>query len=128
MKRFLTLAGIVAATGFATATSQTYQEWDDVGVTHLNRERAHTLGIPLADASAVSDSGIEQSPYYKSLNGVWKFKWVADPGKNPAGFEAPEYSVDGWDDIDVPSAWQVYGVRNDKQWDKPLYCNVAYPF
>ncbi|MDE7096492.1 MAG: DUF4981 domain-containing protein, partial [Muribaculaceae bacterium] len=23
---------------------------------------------------------------------------------------------------------QVYGVRNNKKWDKPLYCNVAYPF
>ena len=128
MKRLLTLAGIVAATGVVTANAQTFKEWDDVGITHLNRERAHTLGIPLADASAVSDNNIEQSPYYKSLNGVWKFKWVADPGKKPAGFEAPEYSIDGWDDIDVPSSWQVYGVRNGKQWDKPLYCNVAYPF
>ena len=128
MKRILTLTGIVVAAGFATSSAQTYKEWDDVSVTHLNRERAHTLGIPLADASAVSDNSIEQSPYYKSLNGVWKFRWVADPGKTPAGFEAPDYSVDSWDDIDVPSAWQVYGVRNDKQWDKPLYCNVAYPF
>ena len=56
MKRILTLTGIVVAGGLATATAQTYQEWDDVSVTHLNRERAHTLGIPLADASAVSKS------------------------------------------------------------------------
>ncbi|MDE6480310.1 MAG: DUF4981 domain-containing protein [Muribaculaceae bacterium] len=128
MKSILTLASFVVATGLASAYAQTYKEWDDVGVTHLNRERAHTLVIPLADAAAVSDSGIEQSPYYKSLNGVWKFKWVADPSKNPVGFETPAYSVDGWDDINVPAAWQVYGVRNGKKWDKPLYCNVAYPF
>ncbi|MDE7350544.1 MAG: discoidin domain-containing protein [Muribaculaceae bacterium] len=119
---------MAAASGFAIASAQTYKEWDDVSITHLNRERAHTLGIPLAEAAPVSDNSIEQSPYYKSLNGVWKFKWVADPGKRPSGFETPEYSVDGWDDIDVPSAWQVYGVRNGKKWDKPLYCNVAYPF
>ncbi len=128
MKRILTLAAIVAASGFATTSAQTYKEWDDVSVTNINRERAHTLGIPLSDISAVGDNSIEQSPYYKSLNGVWKFKWVADPGKNPAGFEVPEYSVEGWDDIDVPAAWQVYGVRTGKKWDKPLYCNVAYPF
>ena len=107
MKGSLVLAGIIVAAGFATTTAQTYNEWDDVSVTHLNRERAHTLGIPLADASAVGDNSIEQSPYYMSLNGVWKFKWVADPGKSPSGFEAPEYGVGGWDDIDVPSAWQV---------------------
>ncbi|MDE6379386.1 MAG: discoidin domain-containing protein [Muribaculaceae bacterium] len=128
MKRILTSAAIVAVAVFTTADAQTYKEWDDVGITHLNRERAHTLGIPVADVTAVSNGAIEQSPYYKSLNGVWKFKWVPDPTKNPEGFEATEYDVDGWDDIDVPSAWQVYGVRNGKQWDKPLYCNVAYPF
>ncbi|MDE6638066.1 MAG: DUF4981 domain-containing protein [Muribaculaceae bacterium] len=128
MRRILSLASLIVATGIATTSAQTYKEWDDVSVTHLNRERAHTLGIPLSEISSENSTDIEKSPYYKSLNGVWKFKWVADPGKKPAGFEAPEYSVDGWDDIDVPSAWQVYGVRNDKKWDKPLYCNVAYPF
>lgn len=128
MKHIFSLVSLIVATGFATTHAQTYKEWDDVGVTHLNRERAHTLGIPLGDARAVGDGGMEQSPYYQSLNGVWKFKWVADPGKCPKGFESPDYSVEGWDDIDVPSAWQVYGVRNGKQWDKPLYCNVAYPF
>ncbi len=128
MKKLFALSCLVVAASMATVSAQTYKEWDDVSVTHLNREQAHTLGIPLADASAVGDSSIEQSPYYMSLNGVWKFKWVADPGKTPAGFEAPSYAVDGWDDIDVPSAWQVYGIRNGKSWDKPLYCNVAYPF
>ncbi len=125
-RQIIALAGFLAAT--AAANAQTYKEWDDVSVTHLNRERAHTLGIPLADASDVADTSMEQSPYYKSLNGVWKFKWVADPSKNPEGFEDPGYSVGAWDDIEVPSAWQVYGVRNGKDWDKPLYCNVAYPF
>lgn len=128
MKRFLIVAGVSAAIGFSIANAQTYKEWDDVSVTHLNRERAHTTGIPLSDAVADDFGSIEQSPFYKSLNGVWKFKWEADPEKKPSGFEAPEYSADGWDDIDVPSSWQVYGIRNDKQWDKPLYCNVAYPF
>ncbi|MDE5880283.1 MAG: DUF4981 domain-containing protein, partial [Muribaculaceae bacterium] len=128
MKKIFILASIIAATGFVTTSAQTYKEWDDVSVTHLNRERAHTLGIPLADASAVAENSIEQSPYYMSLNGVWKFKWVPNPDKSPVGFEAPDYAVESWDNIDVPSAWQVYGVRNDKDWDKPLYCNVAYPF
>ncbi len=128
MRRILTLASVLVTAGITTTSAQTYKEWDDVSVTNLNREKAHTLGIPLGNASDVSDNSIERSPYYKSLNGVWKFKWVADPSKNPTGFEAPEYSVDNWDDINVPAAWQVYGVRNDKKWDKPLYCNVAYPF
>lgn len=127
-KSIFALAVLMFASGSVSVSAQTFREWDDVSVTHLNRERAHTTGIPLADVSAVGDAAIEQSPYYMSLNGVWKFKWVADPSKSPDGFEAPDYGVDSWDDIDVPSAWQVYGVRNGKSWDKPLYCNVAYPF
>ena len=71
---------------------------------------------------------MEESPYYLSLNGVWKFRWVADPSKKPSGFEKPTYNVTNWDNIDVPATWQVYGVRHNKSWDKPLYCNVAYPF
>ena len=130
MKRLTNIfaLGALLVAGYAAAGAQTYDEWDDVSVTHLNRERAHTTGIPLADASAVGDAAIEESPYYKTLNGTWKFKWVGDPSKSPAGFEAIDYSVAGWDDIDVPAPWQVYGIRNGKQWDKPLYCNVAYPF
>lgn len=127
-RNVLVLAGLISLSGSVSIQAQTYTEWDDVSVTHLNRERAHTLGIPLGGNVAINENSTEESPYYQSLNGVWKFKWVADPGQNPAGFEAPDYSVDGWDNIDVPSSWQVYGVRNDKNWDKPLYCNVAYPF
>lgn len=74
------------ATASVTANAQTYKEWDDVSVTHLNREKAHTLGIPLADFTAVGENSMEKSPYYKSLNGVWKFKWVADPSKKSNWF------------------------------------------
>lgn len=124
----IALASLIMAAGSVISNAQNYKEWDDVSVTHLNRERAHTTGIPLADVSAVNDNVMENSPYYMSLNGIWKFKWVADPSKNPKGFETSDYSDAGWDDIEVPSAWQMFGIRNDKKWDKPLYCNVAYPF
>lgn len=112
MKHIFLLMGLVAAAGFVSSYAQTYKEWDDVSVTHLNRERAHTLGIPLADVQALDTEGMEQSPYFKSLNGVWKFKWVADPGKRPEGFEAADYSIDGWDDIDVPSAYYIQEAQS----------------
>ena len=64
-------------------------EWDNVTITGVNREAAHTTSIPVTDANAVDQNGIESSPYYQSLNGVWKFRWVADPTKRPSGFEKP---------------------------------------
>lgn len=109
-------------------SAQTGKEWDDVSIFQINREKAHTLAIPVADAKAVMENNMESSPYYLSLNGVWKFKWVANPENKPAGFENPEYDDGKWDDISVPATWQVYGVRHNKDWDKPLYTNAAYPF
>jgi beta-galactosidase len=114
------------ATSIAVS-AQTGTEWDDVAVTHVNREAAHTFSIPYASADAVGSTEMEQSPYYQSLNGTWKFKWVPLPDQRPEGFEQPDFDVSGWSDIEVPMPWQIYGVRNGKSWDKPLYTNVVYP-
>ena len=102
--------------------------WDDVSITQINREEAHTVSIPYADAAGVQSGDMEASPYYRSLNGTWKFFWAKDPAGKPEGFERPDYDDSAWDDITVPSVWQVYGMRNNKSWDPPLYVNVSYPF
>ena len=112
----------------STVAAQTYTEWDNVDITSLQREPAHTIAIPLASEAAVADNAIEESPYYLSLNGVWNFRWAGTPQAAPQDFYRDTYSTSGWDKIDVPSTWQVYGVRHGKSWDKPLYVNTSYPF
>jgi beta-galactosidase len=64
----------------------------------------------------------ERSPYYKSLNGTWKFHWVRKPDDRPVRFYEDDYDVSDWDDTPVPSNWELqgYGV--------PIYTDVAYPF
>ena len=91
----------------------TMSEWDDVSTTSLNREEAHMLALPEAQVS---------------LDGIWKFLWVADPSQRPVNFFNADYDDSQWDEIEVPSSWQVYGFRNNKKWDKPLYVNTGYPF
>ena len=126
MKHLLFLGALVLCAG--TVNAQTMKEWDDVGINSVNREKAHTLSIPFANEGAVGENKMEQSPYYQSLNGVWKFRWVKEPNLRPKGFEAVGFNDAAWDNIDVPATWQVYGVRHNKSWDKPLYTNVNYPF
>lgn len=104
------------------------KEWDDWRVVELNREPAHDLNIPMRDESQLTSQSMESSPYYLSLNGIWKFHWSPDPSSAPAQFYSDGYSTTGWDDITVPYPWQVYGVRNSKNWDKPMYTNITYPF
>ena len=95
--------------------AQTFREWDDPQVLQLNRETAHTLELP---QTATSYQPIEDSPYGISLNGTWQFQWQSNPEAKPQE----------WTEITVPCPWQIYGWRNNKQWDKPLYVNTGYPF
>ena len=119
---------MICVMGFATANAQTGKEWDDPAVTSLNREGAHTLAIPMANETDVAKNDMTASPYYQSLDGTWKFYWVSNPSKVNAKMCEKDYNDAAWSDIDVPSSWQVYGLHHNKNWDKPLYCNVAYPF
>ena len=124
----LTTTAVALLMGCMAMTAQTGKEWDDPTITSVNRETAHTLAIPMASESDVSENAPSASPYYKSLDGTWKFYWVNTPSKASAAMCAKDYDDTAWTDIDVPSSWQVWGLRHGKQWDKPLYCNVAYPF
>ncbi|MDE5550170.1 MAG: beta-galactosidase, partial [Bacteroidaceae bacterium] len=122
------LAALALIVGTGAAQAQTGTEWDNPDITSVNRETAHTLAIPMATEDGVRSNDFKESPYYQSLDGKWKFMWVKNPGLASTAFCRKDVNDAAWSDIDVPSSWQVYGVHNNKNWDKPLYCNVAYPF
>ena len=122
------LLPFVAVLFFTVFNLSAQTEWDDVSITQVNKEEAHTFAIPFQTEQQVQELQIEESPYYLSLNGVWKFKWVKDPDSRPAGFQEVAFDVNGWDNIEVPSVWQMYGIKNNKNWDKPMYVNLRYPF
>lgn len=115
MTQFKVKRGILLGSILFPLISLTAQnEWDDVRITHVNREEAHTLAIPFDGKKENVSPAIEKSPYYFSLNGKWKFNWVPTPDKKPENFFDPSYDVSQWDDIEVPCPWQIYGVRNQK--------------
>ena len=126
--RRLSALALCVGLGTLAAWSQTGKEWDDVKITSVNREVAHTLAIPMASEADVAKNDMAVSPYYQSLDGTWKFNWVKNPNLVQNAQCAKDYDDAAWTDIDVPSSWQVWGLNHGKNWDKPLYCNVAYPF
>ena len=113
LKKIITSLLVAVLAGMPLHAAMDGKEWDNAKVTSVNRELAHALDMP--------------EGYSLSLDGKWKFKWVAKPSSAPTAF-AEDYNDGAWDVIDVPSSWQVWGLNHSKQWDKPLYCNVAYPF
>ena len=122
------ILSLVALISISATYGQTGKEWDDPKITSVNREVSHTVALPMASESDVVKNDPKLSPFYQSLDGVWKFNWVNNPTKASASMCATDYDDAAWTDIDVPSSWQVWGLRHKKAWDKPLYCNVQYPF
>ena len=62
-----------------------------------------------------------RSSRYMLLNGMWKFHWVKSPDERPADFYRERYDVSAWDEIPVPSNWEMHGYGT------PIYTNVTYP-
>jgi beta-galactosidase len=96
--------------------------WEDENVVGINKMEPHVTMIPYKNVKQALKGEITESPYYKSLNGMWKFHWVKKPADRPVDFYKPEYSVEEWDLIPVPSNWELqgYGI--------PIYVNQPYEF
>ena len=96
--------------------------WENENVFRINKEAAHGTIIPCESLNKAAKGEEKKSAYYQPLNGKWKFNWSPEPASRPVDFHQAYYDVSEWDDIRVPSNWQIegYGV--------PLYVNVTYPF
>src|SRR3972149_2804489 len=96
-------------------------DWENPAVFARNTEPPHATLVPYADQQSALADRPSDSPWYRSLNGPWKFHWSQTVAKRPVDFYRPSYDVTNWDDIDVPSNWECRG------YDIPIYSNVAYP-
>jgi beta-galactosidase len=112
----LTLASIRAA------PLSTPDDWQDQTVIGRNTQPAHATLMPYATIEQALEGAREASPFYQSLNGDWKFRWVEKPADRPRGFQEPGFDDTGWDTIPVPSNWQLHGFG------RPIYINQPYPF
>ena len=83
-RTFLILSAVLAATTFTLAQQQPLPEWQSQYAVGLNKLAPHTYVWPYANASDIEKpGGYEQSPFYMSLNGKWKFHWVKNPDNRP---------------------------------------------
>lgn len=57
-----------------------------------------------------------------SLDGDWKFQWIPTPNDVPENFFDVDYADENWDDIPVPSNFQMQG------YGYPVYVNISYPW
>ena len=116
------LAGFAAPCTWAKDAPK-QPEWQSQYAIGLHKLAPHTYVWPYADTSAIGQPGsYEQSPYYMSLNGKWKFHWTKDPDKRPLDFYQPSFYTGGWTDINVPGNWERQGYGT------AIYVNETYEF
>ncbi|MFF2481327.1 glycoside hydrolase family 2 TIM barrel-domain containing protein [Paenibacillus sp. NPDC058071] len=96
--------------------------WEDLNVMQVNREAARAHYIPYGDKEGASTGKRGYSPYYQLLNGIWKFQYYGSVADVPAGFYEEHTDAQQWDDLIVPSCWQMQG------YDQRHYTNLNYPF
>ena len=105
-----------------TLSAGAQNDWENLDVLQKNRARSHAFYIPFDNREQALAWDVEGSSRYLSLNGVWKFNWVGKPGERPMDFYKVGYDVRTWDDIEVPSNWELkgYGV--------PIYVETGFGF
>lgn len=104
--------------------------WQDPAVQGIGREPRHAGFLRFPDVGSARANGDatkalaerrEASPWYRSLNGDWKFHWSPNVPSRPASFFQPEFDVSGWDTIPAPACWQMHGHGI------PIYVNYMSP-
>ncbi len=96
-------------------------DWENPKIIGRNKEIAHNTLIPFGDLKSAL-KGRNNSPFFRSLNGLWKFNWVKKPADRPIKFYNVDFDESNWNSIDVPSNWQMHG------YGIPIYTNIRYPY
>ncbi|MDC6365896.1 MULTISPECIES: glycoside hydrolase family 2 TIM barrel-domain containing protein [Flavobacteriaceae] len=100
--------------------AQNLPDWENPKVIAINTEEPHATFLHYNESSLETQQ--KDLPHYKLLNGTWKFYWAPKPSDRPENFYEEAYDVSKWDNIDVPSDWQMRG------YGYPIYTNMDYPF
>ncbi|MCK8076044.1 beta-galactosidase [Vibrio sp. 1CM2L] len=95
------------------------RDWENPQSVNIHCLNAHSPLSSYRNLKHARD-GIESQR--KSLNGQWKFKYFDAPEQVDGEFIETSFNDSQWDEITVPSNWQMQG------YDKPIYANVKYPF
>ena len=94
----------------------------NTGVFEENQTRPHAPIAPFEKVENALTNDWSRSPWVISLNGVWKFQWHETPAQASWTFFESGVDVRSWDEIDVPSNWQMQGFGD------PMFRNINHPF
>lgn len=98
------------------------KDWETLTVLQRNRLPERAFFMSYKNETSALSYGRGNSYGFTLLNGVWKFHYADTPFNAPKDFYEESFNVNEWDELQVPSSWQMHG------YGKPHYTNVQYPF
>ncbi|MEQ3273525.1 glycoside hydrolase family 2 TIM barrel-domain containing protein [Bacteroides thetaiotaomicron] len=117
MRKLVLLSALAICT--FSGNAQSFKEWQDPAINAINRAPMHTNYFAYESAEAAKEDK-EESSNFMTLNGIWKFDWVANADARPTDFWKQDFNDKGWNDLQVPGVWELNG------YGAPIYVNVGY--
>ena len=96
--------------------------YEDLSVLHENTMPARAYFIPASKRMDNLVGHREESDRMQLLNGTWKFQYFNSIYDVQEPFFEKDYDTENFDEIQVPSVWQMAG------YDTHQYTNIRYPF
>ena len=111
---------IYAADTAGKAAQPTFTEWHDMSVNNVNRFPSHTSFFAYESRDAALKGDRSQSGNYLSIEGDWKFQWVANADQRPTDFFRAGFDDSQWKTMKVPGIWELNGYGD------PEYVNIGF--
>ena len=96
--------------------------YENLSVLHENTMPARAYYIPASKRMDNLVEHREESDRMQLLNGTWKFQYFTSIYNIKDSFFEKNYDTENFDEIQVPSVWQMAG------YDTHQYTNIRYPF
>lgn len=115
---------------YASPKTPVGNEWESPENLALNKEQPRAYFFSFQDVQSARNVLPENSKYWQSLNGEWRFNWAPDPDSRPKNFYETDFDASAWDNIPVPSSWNIYGIQKDGslKYGVPIYVNQPVIF
>ncbi len=97
-------------------------DWSNYTILERNRLPVRSFYSSFKDSESALSFDREKSGRFLLLNGKWKFHYLETPYADCGAFENPDFDDREWDDIPVPSHWQLSGYGS------PFYSDAITPF
>jgi beta-galactosidase len=84
---------LVSTFTFSIFAQTEIKEWENPQIFDKNKEKAHATLMPFRTVEEALSLKPQQSVFYKTLSGTWKFNWVRKPAARPLEFYKPDFDV-----------------------------------